>query len=106
MIVILACLACFIIGGCSGFLISGLCFAASDRNSQYLDRYQYSNGRWTSAAWLVAWQRSTRAVEIPSRVEIKVTAQADRGGATTMTAHGGRPKFVRFVGACYRPTKT
>ena len=39
MIVILACLACFIFGACTGFLISGLCFAASDKKSQYLDQH-------------------------------------------------------------------
>jgi hypothetical protein len=39
MITILACLACFIFGGCAGFLISGICVAASDKKSQYLDQY-------------------------------------------------------------------
>jgi hypothetical protein len=45
MITIIACLACFIFGGCTGFLISGLCLAASDKESPYLDNTDTQFGR-------------------------------------------------------------
>jgi hypothetical protein len=34
MIVALACLACFIVGGCTGFFVVGLCANASDKKSE------------------------------------------------------------------------
>jgi hypothetical protein len=35
MFVALACLACFIFGGCAGFLVGGLCANASDKQKQF-----------------------------------------------------------------------
>jgi hypothetical protein len=39
MIIALACLACFIVGGCTGFFVVGLCANASDKKSQFSEQH-------------------------------------------------------------------
>jgi hypothetical protein len=39
MIIALAWLACFIVGGCTGFFVVGLCANASDKKSQFSEQH-------------------------------------------------------------------